>query len=119
MDYRDIRDKTIAKLLAKGAPAILKKAEVKFDKKTSRQSKVYKNIDGVAVKSKYESEAIGQKSGVIEAGDVKFLAYFTESPTETVDRIEFAGKAYNVIHVDSIEPDGATTILYIIQGRKV
>ena len=66
----------------------------------------------------YTEEAIAQSNGVLKAGDVKFVARFTESPTEVEDRIRYANVEYNVVHFRPIDPTGGYVVTYIIQGRK-
>ena len=76
------------------------------------------SADARAVMTSYSEEAISASNGVVNAGDVKFVARFTEEPTEVEDRVRYAGVDYNVIHFRPINPTGDYVVTYVIQGRR-
>lgn len=101
-------------------PAVLLKGEKFKDRETGKVTKTYREVstDARAVMTSYSEESIGQSDGVLKAGDVKFVARFSEEPTEVEDRVRYAGVEYNVIHSRPINPTGDYVITYVIQGRK-
>ena len=122
MDYaalRQLADGLIDEFSNK-QEAILLKGEKIVDPVTGKMKKTFREVssDTRAVMVSYTEEAIAQSNGVLKAGDVKFVARFTESPTEVEDRIRYAGVEYNVVHFRPIDPTGDYVITYIIQGRK-
>ena len=122
MDYtalRQLADGLIDEFSNK-QEAILLKGEKTVDPVTGKVKKTFREVssDTRAVMVSYTEEAIAQSNGVLKAGDVKFVARFTESPTEVEDRIRYAGVEYNVVHFRPIDPTGDYVITYIIQGRK-
>lgn len=122
MDYESLR-KTADDLMdffSNKQEAILLKGEKVVDPVTGKVTKTYRevSVDTRAVMTSYSEEAIGQSNGVLKAGDVKFVASFTEEPTEVDDRVRYAGVDYNIIHFRAINPTGDYVLSYIIQGRK-
>ena len=100
--------------------AILLKGEKKKDASTGRIIKTYREVTGSsrAVMTSYSEEAIASSNGVLNAGDVKFICRFSETPTEVEDKIRYAGVDYNIIHFRPINPTGDCVVTYVIQGRK-
>lgn len=122
MDYtalRSVADSLIDNF-SNGQSAVLLKGEQIKDPVTGKVTIVYREVseDARAVRTSYSEETIGQSDGVIEAGDVKFVARFNEPPVEKKDRVRYAGIDYNVIHARPIDPTGDYVITYVIQGRK-
>lgn len=123
MDYEALR-KTADELtdfFSNKQEAVLLKGEEIVDPATGKVKKTYREVssDTRAVMVSYDEEAIAKSNGVLKAGDVKFVARFTEEPTEVKDRVRYAGVEYNIIHFRPINPTGDYVITYIIQGRKV
>ncbi len=100
--------------------AILLKGEKTVDHITGKIKKTFREVsaDSRAVMISYNEETIAQSDGVLKAGDVKFIARFTEEPTEVEDRIRYANVEYNIVHFRPIDPTGGYVVTYIIQGRK-
>ncbi len=122
MDYaalRSIADSLIDEF-SNGQSAILLKGDKTVDASTGKTVKTYREVssDARAVMTSYSEEAIAQSDGIVKAGDVKFVARFTEEPTEAQDRIRYAGVDYNVIHSRPVNPTGNYIVTYVIQGRK-
>ena len=104
-----------------GAPATLRKPDGKprFDENQKKVVQKWIEVKGLAVKTKYSAEAMGESGGLIHAGDVRLVCKFDfDIPTEMKDEVEFGGVRYNCITVDTVEPNGSDTIVYIIQGRR-
>lgn len=122
MDYAALRQvaDTLINEFSNGQEAILLKGEKTIDPTTGKIKKTFREVsaDSRAVMVSYTEEAIAQSNGVLKAGDVKFVARFTESPTEVEDRIRYANVEYNVVHFRPIDPTGDYVVTYIIQGRK-
>lgn len=122
MDYealRKVADSLIDNFSNKQTAVLLKGETVK-DPETGKQKNVFREVaeDARAVRTRYSEEAISQSNGLLKAGDVKFIARFSEAPTEIKDRVRYGGVEYNVIHVDPVDPTGDYAVAYIIQGRK-
>lgn len=122
MDYtalRQLADGLIDEFSNK-QEAILLKGEKTVDSVTGKVKKTFREVssDTRAVMVSYNEETIAQSDGVLKAGDVKFIARFTEEPTEVEDRIRYANVEYNIVHFRPIDPTGDYVVTYIIQGRK-
>ena len=122
MDYealRNVADNLIDEF-SNNQSAILLKGEKTKDPATGKITKTFREVseDARAVRTFYSEEAIAKSNGVINSGDVKFVARFSEEPTEVEDRVRYAGVDYNVIHYKPIDPTGEYAVAYIIQGRK-
>jgi|WetSurMetagenome_2_1015567.scaffolds.fasta_scaffold19302_5 hypothetical protein len=72
-----------------------------------------------AVKTNYTAEDIGNSGNLIKAGDVKLIVSSEFEPTETTDYVSYGSDKFTIITKNKIQPDGVTTIVYILQGRKV
>jgi len=72
-----------------------------------------------AVKTNYTAEDIGNSGNLIKAGDVKLIASSDFEPTESTDFVLYGSDRFTIITKNKIQPDGITTIVYILQGRKV
>ena len=122
MDYAALRQvaDTLINEFSNGQEAILLKGEKTVDPVTGKVKKTFREVsaDSRAVMVSYSEETIAQSDGVLKAGDVKFVARFTEEPTEVEDRVKYAGVEYNVVHFRPIDPTGDYVVTYIIQGRK-
>lgn len=79
----------------------------------------YRDVKGKAVVTSYSAEVFGKSESLIEAGDVRISAVLDEAPTEVEDDITVGPDRYNVINVTTIKPDGASVIVYVLQGRRV
>lgn len=110
MDYRNLKQTAINLLKNFGNP----KKSILYHR-TDDGIVEYK---GVAVKLKYDSEAIGLSNNVIQAGDAKVLCYFDVMPVETVDVIQIENDRFSVIHSGDTSPDNITKLLYTLQVRK-
>lgn len=96
---------------------------------TGRSSTGKKTIEswtsyrGIAVKGKYDSDTTTALNSVIKAGDVKFVCQFDDETFEPVndknEKFVFGGKQFNIINVDSVEPSGDVTVIYILQCRRI
>lgn len=122
MDYvalRQVADSLIDNF-SNHQEAILLKGEKTKDPMTGKIIMNYREVsaDTRAVMTNYSEEAIAKSEGVIKAGDVKFVARFTEEPTEVDDRVKYAGVSYNIVHYKPINPTGDYVVAYVIQGRK-
>ena len=122
MDYtalRQLADGLIDEFSNK-QEAILLKGEKTVDSVTGKVKKTFREVssDTRAVMVSYNEETIAQSDGVLKAGDVKFIARFTEEPTEVEDRIRYANVEYNIVHFRPVDPTGDYVVTYIIQGRK-
>jgi len=122
MDYaalRQLADGLIDEFSNK-QEAILLKGEKTVDPVTGKIKKTFREVssDTRAVMVSYNEETIAQSDGVLKAGDVKFIARFTEEPTEVEDRVRYANVEYNIVHFRPIDPTGSYVVTYIIQGRK-
>lgn len=122
MDYASLRQTADGLIdnFSNNQKAVLLKGEKIKDPETGRISYNYREVssDARAVMTSYSEEAIAQSNGVLKAGDVKFVARFSEEPTEVDDRIQYAGVNYNVVHYRPVNPTGNYVVTYIIQGRK-
>lgn len=122
MDYetlRNVADSLIDNFSNKQTAVLLKGETIK-DPETGKQKNVFREVaeDARAVRTSYSEEAIAQSNGVLKAGDVKFVARFSEEPTEVKDRVRYGGVEYNVVHFYPIDPTGDYAVAYVIQGRK-
>lgn len=122
MDYAALRQvaDTLINEFSNGQEAILLKGEKTVDPVTGKIKKTFREVsaDSRAVMVSYTEETIAQSDGVLKAGDVKFIARFTEEPTEVEDRIRYANVEYNIVNFRPIDPTGDYVVTYIIQGRK-
>lgn len=121
MDYSPFQNLATDLLTDFGAPAILRKPDGKprFDENQKKVVQKWIEIEGLAVRTKYSAEAIGDSNGVIKAGDARLVCRFDfDIPTELRDEIEFGGVRYNCIQVDTVEPNGSDTIVCVVQGRR-
>ena len=122
MDYNALRNvaDSLIDSFSNGQTALLLKGEKLKDPKTGKITKSFREVsaDARAVMTSYSEEAISASNGVVNAGDVKFVARFTEEPTEVEDRVRYAGVDYNVIHFRPINPTGDYVVTYVIQGRR-
>lgn len=122
MDYASLRQTADSLIdnFSNNQKAVLLKGEKIKDPETGRIFYNYREVssDARAVMTSYSEEAIAQSNGVLKAGDVKFVARFTEEPTEVDDRVQYAGVNYNVVHYRPVNPTGDYVVTYIIQGRK-
>lgn len=110
-------------LMEMGAPINVLEPVLNGKGTTGKRTTTYKSNMGIAVMGKYDSEFIEKNSTTIKAGDVKFVCRFNNPDFEPVDNkdetVVFGGRKYKVINVDSVNPDGTCTIVYLIQGRRV
>lgn len=118
MDYEAMYDTAEELITEFGSTATLNHPVTTKDDTTKKVTTTTVSYSGLAVKTLYDSEAIGKSDGVIKAGDVKFVCQFAIEPSEQKDRIVFGGITYTIINVETVQPDGATTLIYIVQGRK-
>ena len=122
MDYTALRQTADSLIdnFSNNQSAILLKGETTKDSVTGKLKNTFREVsaDARAVRTRYSEEAIAKSNGLIKAGDVKFVARFSEAPTEVKDRVKYGDTEYNVIHVDPIDPTGSYVVAYIIQGRK-
>lgn len=122
MDYealRNVADNLITQF-SNGQTAVLLKGIKVKDASSGKVTKTFREVaeDARAVMTNYSEEAISKSEGVVKAGDVKFIARFSEEPTEVEDRIRYAGSDYNIIHYKAVNPTGTYAVTYVIQGRK-
>ena len=122
MDYaalRRVADSLIDEFSNHQEAVLLKGTKIK-DPMTGKITMEYRevSVDTRAVMTRYSEEAIAKSEGLIKAGDVKFVARFTEAPTEVDDRVRYAGVSYNIILSRPIDPTGDYAVAYVIQGRK-
>lgn len=118
MDYTSFYEVAQGLISDFGAPAVLNKQTNSYDKRTGKVTKTVVNHDGIAVKTKYSAESMGQSDSMIKAGDVKIIGQFPVAPVESKDQLTFGGVLYNIISVDTISPSGDMVIVYVMQGRK-
>lgn len=120
MDYTALRSvsDSLIKGFSNGQSAVLLKGKKSRDIETGKIRKSFRQVPGLAVMTGYTEEAIGQSGGVVEAGDVKLICRFSEKPVEAEDRIRYAGTDYNIIHARTVDPQGSSAVVYIVQGRK-
>ena len=122
MDYvalRQVADSLIDNF-SNHAEAVLLKGEKVKDPMTGKVTMNYREVsaDTRAVMTRYSEEAIAKSEGLLKAGDVKFIARFSEEPTEVDDRVRYAGVSYNIVHYRPVDPTGDYAVAYIIQGRR-
>ncbi|MCK9576207.1 MAG: hypothetical protein M0R51_09810 [Clostridia bacterium] len=77
------------------------------------------NILCKAVKTNYTAEDIGNSGNLIQAGDVKLVISSSFEPTESTDHVLYGSDKFTIIRKNKVQPDGVTTIVYILQGRKI
>jgi hypothetical protein len=83
------------------------------------KTKNYSENGCKAVKTNYTAEDIGNSGNLIKAGDVKLIVSSEFEPTETTDYVSYGSDKFTIITKNKIQPDGVTTIVYVLQGRKV
>lgn len=120
MDYAPFQELAQGLLEDFGSRAVLRKPDGKprFDENQKKVVQKWIEAEGIAVKTKYSAEAVGEAGGLIKSGDVRLVCRFAEPPTEARDEIEFGGVLYNCIQVDTVEPNGADAVVFIVQGRR-
>lgn len=91
------------------------KNSILIHKEENGETKEYK---GLAVKLKYNSEAIGLTGNVIQAGDAKILCLFDVMPVESVDIIRIGDETFSIINSGDTSPNNVTKLLYTLQVRK-
>jgi len=83
------------------------------------KTKNYAENNCKAVKTNYTAEDIGNSGNLIKAGDVKLVVSSDFEPTESTDFVLYGSDKFTIIRKNKVQPDGVTTIVYILQGRKI
>ena len=117
MDYTSFYNIAKQLLIEFGKAATLQQITSVRNPVNGKTIKKTKSLSGLCVMSKYDAEAIAKSNSVIQAGDVKLICQFPVRPVEVSDKVIF-GTKYNIINVETINPDTSLDITYIIQGRK-
>lgn len=115
----------VAKTLLKqfGNEFILRKpgGEPAYNPKTKRTEESYKDYFGVCVMKTYSDEAMGALGNIIESGDVAFVCQMNDEkvvPQADKDKLVFNNISYNIIRVQTSNPNGFRTLVHTLQCRR-
>lgn len=113
--YAEYQKRAYSKIKQYGSPITIKRAgKMVYDKTTNTYTDSGEEYTGYAIQSSFDQKNIDGTN--IKFGDILLMCSLSGVPKSN-DTVTFGSKAYTVIAVDVLSPDGATNILYNIQCR--
>lgn len=116
MDYSEYKAIAREKLREYGSPIELihEEGDPVYNEDTNEYETRVKETWGVGLQSSFNQKFIDGTN--IKMEDKKFVVEIDSKPLSG-DTLEFVGNRYKVINTTEVNPDGNTSILYIIQAR--
>lgn len=116
-----ITDNLLSKNMFGDTFTLLKTTGTVYDPVVKKNVSTYEEYTGKCVKKVYKDTGLGKLKDIVKAGDVEFKLVMNDLsviPEKSKDKIFFANVTYNIIEVNTVDPNGKKILVHTCYARK-